>query len=216
MQLFARTVAVTVGAAVIGWSALAWAQDKPAGDKPAGGKPAAKETTATTAEVGKTAPDFELKGIDGKTVKFSDLKDKVVVLEWFNMECPVCVKRMPVMEETSAKYAKQGVVWLAVDSTNFRKVEENAAFAKDKKIAYPILMDNDGKVGKAYGAKTTPHMFVINKGKLVYAGAIDDGNASEAGKKNYVAEALDSVLAGKEVATGTTKPYGCSVKYKKD
>ena len=211
MQLFARTVAVAVGATVIGWSALARAQDKPAGDKPA-----AKETTTATAEVGKAAPGFELKGIDGKTVKLSDLKDKVVVLEWFNMECPVCVKRMPVMEETSAKYAKQGVVWLAVDSTAVRKVEENVAFAKDKKIAYPILMDNDGKVGKAYGAKTTPHMFVINKGKLAYAGAIDDGNANEAGKKNYVADALDSILAGKEVATGTTKSYGCSVKYKKD
>jgi len=216
MQLFARTVAVAVGATVIGWSALAWAQDKPAGDKPVGDKPAAKETTTATAEVGKAAPEFELKGIDGKTVKLSDLKDKVVVLEWFNMECPVCVKRMPIMEETSAKYAKQGVVWLAVDSTAVRKVEENVAFAKDKKIAYPILMDNDGKVGKAYGAKTTPHMFVINKGKLVYAGAIDDGNANEAGKKNYVAEALDSILAGKEVATGTTKSYGCSVKNKKD
>lgn len=212
MQWFKRTTAAVLSIGAIGLAGFAVAQDKKA-DAPKEDKPAA---AATTAEVGKPAPDFELKGIDGKTVKLSDLKDKVVVLEWFNMECPVCVNRIPTMKTTEEKYTKQGVVWLAVDSTHFRKVEQNVEFAKDKKINYAILMDNDGKVGKAYGAKTTPHMYVINKGTLVYAGGIDSGDSKTPGDRNYVAEALDAVLAGKPVATSTTKPFGCSVKYKKD
>lgn len=212
MQWFNRTTAAVLSIGAIGLAGFAIAQDKKA-DAPKENKPAA---AATTAEVGKAAPAFELTGIDGKAIKLSDYKDKVVVLEWFNMECPVCVNRIPVMKATEEKYKKQGVVWLAVDSTHFRKVEQNVDFAKKQNITYPILMDNDGKVGKAYGAKTTPHMFVINKGTLAYAGAIDSGDTKTAGDRNYVAEALDAVLANKAVATSSTKAFGCSVKYKKD
>ncbi|MFN0134959.1 MAG: redoxin domain-containing protein [Phycisphaerae bacterium] len=212
MQWFNRMTTAVLSIGAIGFAGFAIAQDKKA-DAPKEDKPAA---AATTAEVGKPAPAFELKGIDGKTVKLADLKDKVVVLEWFNMECPVCVNRIPVMKQTEEKYTKQGVVWIAVDSTHFRKAEQNVEFAKKEKINYPILMDNDGKVGKAYDAKTTPHMFVINKGTLAYAGAIDSGDSKTAGDRNYVAEALDAILASKPVATSSTKAFGCSVKYKKD
>lgn len=166
------------------------------------------------AEVGKPAPDFTLKGTDGKTYKLSDYKDKTVVLEWINRDCPVSRARMPIMREMAARYAKKGVVWLAIDSTHYQKPENMAAYIKSNKLPYPVLMDPDGRVGRLYTARTTPHMFVIHKGTLVYAGAIDDGNNRRAGKRNYVAEALDAVLAGKQPPIQRTRPYGCSVKYK--
>jgi len=165
-------------------------------------------------EIGKPAPDFTLKNFDGKEYKLADFKDKVVVLEWYNIGCPVCVKYTERMKEWSEAYAKKGIVWLAIDSTNYGDDEKNAAYAKKHKLAYPILNDFSGTTGKAYGAKTTPHMFVINKGVLAYAGAIDDSGGRGEAKKNYVAEALDSILNGKEVAMTQAKPFGCSVKYK--
>ncbi len=168
----------------------------------------------THAEVGKPAPDFTLKGTDGKTYKLSDYKDKTVVLEWINRDCPVSRARMPIMRELARKYAEKGVVWLAIDSTHYQKPENMAAYIKANKLPYPVLMDPDGTVGRLYGARTTPHMFVIHKGTLAYAGAIDDGNNRRAGKRNYVAEALDAVLAGKQPPIQRTRPYGCSVKYK--
>jgi len=164
-----------------------------------------------TAEIGKPAPAFQLTNYDGKTFELSNYKDKLVVLEWFNKDCPVCKQYMPTMKELYAKYGKKGVVWLAIDSTAAHSASDNIEVAKDKKIAYPILSDFDGKVGHLYGAATTPHMFVINKGTLAYMGAIEDQKTH----KDYVAEALDDLLAGKKVATTHTKPFGCSVKYKK-
>ncbi len=174
-----------------------------------------KSTHAAAAKIGQPAPAFSLTGYDGKTYELSNYKDKIVVLEWFNKDCPVCQKYMPTMKETAEKYAKKGVIWLAIDSTNSRTAKQNADVAKEEKIPYPILSDFDGKTGHSYGATSTPHMFVINKGTLAYAGAIDDSKGHGEAKKNYVSDALDSVLAGKPVATAETKSFGCSVKYKK-
>ena len=171
---------------------------------------AAQEEKAKKAEVGKPAPDFKLKGIDEKTYELSSYADKVVVLEWFNQDCPVSRRYTPTMKELATKYAKSDVVWLAIDSTHYQKAEKDVEYRKKHGMPYPILMDTDGKVGRTYAAKTTPHMFVINKGTLVYAGAIDNKSS-----RNYVADALDAVLAGKDVPLAETQPFGCSVKYAK-
>jgi peroxiredoxin len=163
------------------------------------------------AEVGKAAPAFSLTGTDGKTYKLADFKDKIVVIEWINRECPVCKAQMPVMKETSAALQKKGVVWLAIDSTAAHTTKDNAEHVKKEGLAYPILDDSAGTVGHAYGAKSTPTMFVINKGTVAYSGAAVQ---EKEGSRNYVSEAVEALLAGKEVPTPTTKAYGCSVKYK--
>lgn len=174
-------------------------------------KEGSKAASAGGAKVGQAAPDFTLTDCHGKTVKLSELKGKVVVLEWISFDCPVSLQCSPTMKKTAEMYGAKGVIWLGVDSTNFHKAEDNATFIKDKSLPYTILSDFDGATGRAYGAKTTPHMFVIDKsGVLAYAGAIDDQK-----ERNYVAEAIDALLADKPVAVSETKPYGCSVKYKK-
>ena len=183
--------------------------DKHPGKKHEGGEHAAK------AEIGKPAPLFTLKNHDGKEVKLADYKDKIVVLEWYNINCPVCKEYTDRMKEWAKKYGEKGVVWLAIDSTHNGSDSSNAAYAKKHGVTYPILNDFDGKTGHAYGATATPHMFVIHKGTLVYAGAIDDSKGRGKATKNYVAEAIDAVMAGKPVATAQTKAFGCSVKYKK-
>ncbi len=165
--------------------------------------------------IGAPAPDFELTDIDGKTHKLAELKDKIVVLEWWNQDCPACQAATPTMIETSRKLGEKGIVWIAVDSTHYQTADKNKAFRDSKSLPYPIAMDTDGKVGRAYGAKTTPHMFVINKGVLAYSGAIDNGAFGKPGDRVYVAEAVEELLAGKPVTLAETKPYGCSVKYKK-
>lgn len=166
------------------------------------------------AEVGKKAPNFELKNYDGKTVKLEDHKGKIVVIEWICQNCPVSRGKVDKMVELANQYKEKDVVWLAIDSSNkdhayFTTDDEKHTYATEHKIAYPILTDVDGAVGKKYGAKTTPHMFIIDKeGTIVYSGAIDDR-----GETNYVAQALDALLEGSQVPVSTTKPYGCSVKY---
>lgn len=192
------------------------AQDAP--KDPAAGsakteKPAAKESAGGGAKIGETAPDFELTGADGKKYKLADFKDKIVVLQWCNKDCPFCVKAAPKLKETADKYMTKGVVWLAIDSTASHKPEDGVAYIKQEKFGFPILMDQDGTVGKAYGAKTTPHIFIIEKGKLVYKGAHDD--RKEKAARNYIEESLDALLAGKQVPVAETESYGCSVKYKK-
>ncbi len=177
---------------------------------------------AQVAEVGSPAPVFSLKGADGKTYKLADFKGRVVVLEWTNHKCPV-VKRVhgaKLMAQTLAKFKDKPVTWLAIDSTSAGYATPDAirVWAKGAGVAYPILLDAPGKVGHAYGAKTTPHMFVIDqKGVLAYAGALDNDpyGDKESGVRNYVAEAVTSLLSGSTVATATTRPYGCGVKYKK-
>ena len=168
---------------------------------------------------GEKAPNFTLPTADGGQASLSDYAGKVVVLEWVNPDCPF-VKRhyaADTMEKLAAKYADDGVMWLTINSTHYMDEKANAGFAKDQALDVPILVDADGKVGKIYGATTTPHMFVIDaNGVVVYQGAIDDdprGSKGE-GATNYVAAALDETLAGKKVSTAETQPYGCSVKYK--
>ena len=175
------------------------------------------------ADIGKAAPDFSLQDQDGKTVNLADLKGKVVVLEWFNEECPYVVRhheKDKTMSTLSDKYSAKDVVWLAVNSTNGKTNEDNKTIHGKWNIKYSVLNDSDGKVGKAYGAKTTPHMFIIDKeGKLAYAGGIDNdpqGEKTGDAKVNYVDKALTEILDGKTVSEPKTKSYGCSVKYKKD
>lgn len=175
---------------------------------------------ADKAEIGAPAPNFSLKGNDGKTYTLADFKDKVVVLEWTNHLCPV-VKRChgsKLMSQTLGKFSGKPVVWLAIDSTAEGTTSDDAiaAWAKESGVSYPVLRDASGTVGQTYGAKTTPHMFVIDqKGVLAYAGALDNdphGNL-ESGMRNYVEEAVTALLTGSTVVTSKTKSYGCGVKY---
>lgn len=181
---------------------------------------ATAQQPAAAVVIGSPAPAFELNDQDGKLVNLNDYRDKVVVLEWFNNECPFVQKhyKTGAMNATAKKYAEKGVVWLAVNSTRSHNVSHNKQIAGQWSMERPILDDSNGTIGHLYGAKTTPHMYVINKGTLVYAGAIDskstDSSDDIASSTNYVAQALDEVLADKPVTTAQTKPYGCSVKYK--
>ena len=172
-----------------------------------------------TAEEEKKAPGFTLANYDGNEVSLSDYEGKIVVLEWFNYECPFVryhYEDVNTMTDLADKYKEKDVVWVAINSTKHLQVEKNEQFAKKHNVGYPILDDSSGEVGKAYVAKTTPHMFIINaEGKIVYNGAIDD---SPLGRKkedvtNYIDKALAELLADKEISTPLTKPYGCSVKY---
>ncbi|HZH76990.1 MAG TPA: thioredoxin family protein [Archangium sp.] len=174
---------------------------------------------ADTAQVGKPAPAFTLKDETGKEHSLAQYKGKVVVLEWTNPGCPF-VKRhytADTMQKTLAGFDAKKVVWLAVDSTASNAAEKSAAWKKEEGFTYPVLQDASGTVGKAYAAKTTPHMYVIDEqGVVRYAGAIDDdprGNKKE-GITNHVKVAVDALLSGKPVPAATTEPYGCSVKYK--
>ncbi len=170
------------------------------------------------AEVGKPAPAFTLKDETGKEHSLAQYKGKVVVLEWTNPECPF-VKRhyeADTMATTLKGFDAKKVVWLAVDSTAHNTPEKSAAWKKTEGFSYPVLQDAPGAVGKSYGAKTTPHMYVIDEqGVVRYAGAIDDDPRGKSDKKvNHVKTAVDALLTGKPVPATTTTPYGCSVKYK--
>jgi peroxiredoxin len=168
---------------------------------------------------GSSAPQFSLQDQNGKTVNLSDYAGKIVVLEWTNPECPF-VKRhyaAKTMTTLADQYAKQDVVWIAINSTGTATNASNLAWANANNIEYPILNDSKGDTGHAYGAKSTPDMFIIDKtGKIAYDGAIDnDPSGDSTSKVNYVAKALDEVLAGKPVSTPETKSYGCGVHYAK-
>ncbi|MDH3583449.1 MAG: redoxin domain-containing protein [Phycisphaerae bacterium] len=169
--------------------------------------------------IGAAAPAFELKDQNGATVTLAQFKGKTVVLEWANDGCPVWRghhrPRKTTMVDLQARYAEKGVIWLAIDSTASHDAKRLKATAERFQIAYPILDDHAGHVGRAYGARTTPHMFIIDpSGKLAYDGAIDNrGQGDE--PINYVDRALTEILAAKPVSTPKTKPYGCGVKYGK-
>ncbi|MEW5740258.1 MAG: thioredoxin family protein [Myxococcota bacterium] len=181
---------------------------------------------AAAAELGAPAPDFTLKDLDGREVKLSSFKGKTVVLEWFNPECPYvkAAHTKGSLVDTAKRAAKKGVVWLAVNSGAPGKqgagAEKSRAGVKAFGLEHPVLLDESGQVGKAYGATNTPHLFVIDaKGVLVYRGAIDnspdgEGQSPKDGKLlNYVDAALEDLAAGRPVKTNDTKAYGCSVKY---
>ena len=177
--------------------------------------------------VGDTAPAFELMDTQGKTVKLADFKGRHVVLEWTNPSCPFVVKHYGARNmQTLQKEAKaKNVVWLSINSTARSHQDYLAPAALQDKLvkdwgaaATAVLMDETGSVGKAYAARTTPHMYVIDPaGKLVFAGGIDDKRSSNPadipGARNFVRAALADSLAGKPVATPSAMPYGCSIKY---
>jgi hypothetical protein len=180
-----------------------------------------------SAEVGQAAPDFTLADVNGKTHKLSDYRGKTVVLEWVNAECPFVVKHyessgnIPALQKAAAA---DGVVWLSINSGkpgaqgDYEPAKVADWSSKTGAAPAAYLRDSDGTVGKLYGAKTTPHMYVITaEGTLVYNGAIDSIRSTKAediGKAtNYVTAALASVKAGQPVAKSTSEPYGCSVKY---
>src|SRR6266550_7140825 len=177
--------------------------------------------------VGSSAPDFSLTDANGKAHSLSEYKGKYVVLEWFNPECPFVKKHYGSgnMQKLQENYTGKGVVWLTIDSSapgtegNLTPEQAEKKISEWKARQTALLLDPEGKAGRAYGAKNTPHMFVINpEGKVVYEGAIDSkatpNPADIPNSTNYVKVALDESLAGKPVTTSTTKPYGCSVKYK--
>ncbi|MCG3137328.1 MAG: Thiol-disulfide oxidoreductase ResA [Phycisphaerae bacterium] len=176
-------------------------------------------------KIGSAAPDFTLTDTDGKTHTMSELTKagKIVVLEWFNPQCPVCVRhaKEKTMVDLAKEFESQNVVFVAVDSSHYANKDEINKFRTENGITYPVLLDADGKVGKSYGAQTTPHMFIIDtKGNLAYQGAIDNndkGNMKhdDANYVNYVTTALTSITKGETPTTTETKPYGCGVKYGK-
>ena len=181
---------------------------------------------AASPQPGDTAPAFTAADSNGKTRKLSDFKGKYVVLEWTNSGCPFTVKHYASgnMQKLQKQWTSKGVVWLTVLSSAPGKqgyktaAEENAYLKESNASPTAVLMDPKGDLGHLYGAKTTPHMYVIDpSGKLIYAGAIDDKPTTDqediAGAKNYLNAALTEALAGKPVTTASTQPYGCSVKY---
>ncbi len=178
------------------------------------------------AVVGDPAPAFTLTDTNGQAHSLADLKGKTVVLEWWNYECPFVGKHYGSgnMQKLQKEWTSKGVVWLTVSSSapakqGYVDAARANAWMKEKGAApSAVLLDHDGTVGRAYGAKTTPHMFVIDPtGKVVYAGGIDDKPSTDqadiATAKNFVSAALAEVTAGKRVTMAISQPYGCSVKY---
>lgn len=175
--------------------------------------------------VGKPAPDFVAKDVTGKTHRLSDYRGKIVVLEAYNLDCPFCANhyKTGAMQALQASVTSKGGIWLVVNSTAQGNPSHRAAaaaraeFAAQNMKATAWIDDSAGTLGKLYGMKTTPHMFVIDaQGTLAYQGAIDD-RASAAGDprtaKNHVKQAVEALMAGRAVPVAETKPYGCGVKY---
>lgn len=181
----------------------------------------ATKTHGGQAKVGDKAPDFTLTDTDGKSVSLAELtkQKKIVVLEWFNPDCPYSgekhYKNHQTMQDTAKKYKDKGVVWLSINSNDNKTgtKERNAQAKKDWKIDHSILLDTTGDVARAYDAKNTPTMYIVNAdGVLAYWGAIDnDKSADTVGKVNYVAKALDEIIAGQTVTESKTPAYGCKV-----
>ncbi len=176
--------------------------------------------------VGKPAPNFKLADTNGKPVTLSQFRGKTVVLEWNNPECPFVKKHYGSgnMQKAQAAAAKDGVVWLSINSGapgkqgHMNGAEAKAFLASSGASPTAYLLDHRGVVGKVYDAKTTPHMYIVNKaGTLVYAGGIDDKPtprpADIEGARNHVLAALSELKAGKAVSVATSRPYGCAVKY---
>ena len=175
---------------------------------------------------GDRAPEFTAIDSNGHPVRLADYKGKYVVLEWTNQGCPFTVKHYASgnMQKLQKEWTSKGIVWLTVISSapgkqgHVSAQEQNAYVKKVNASPSATLMDEKGSLGHLYGAKTTPHMFVIDpEGKLIYAGAIDDHPTTDESdipnSKNYLNAALTEALAGKPVTEASTKPYGCSVKY---
>jgi peroxiredoxin len=169
-------------------------------------------------EIGSAAPDFHVTDAEGKPHSLADQRGKIVVLEWTNPGCPYVQRHYTkgTMKELAQKYKGQDVVWMAVDTTTGNTPEKSAEWAKKNELSYPILIDKDGSMARAYSARTTPHMFIIDKsGNLVYQGAIDDDPNGNKGEQaiNYVDKALAKLTTGGQPEVSTTQPYGCGVKF---
>lgn len=189
--------------------------------------PTPKTNEKKIAEVGEEAPAFELKDQHGKTHSLSDYKGKILVLEWFNETCPYCEAvwesgLVPNLIKTLGDQ-KTEVVYFAINSTankpEEKVLESGTDFLEELKVTVPMLMDYDGTVGKAFGARTTPHMFVIDtEGVLVYQGAISDDRRGKEGDKaeTHILRVVTQLEAGEEVSPSYVQPWGCSVKYKRD
>jgi peroxiredoxin len=188
---------------------------------------AASVFAADSPPVGSSAPEFSLSDAKGKSHSLADYKGKYVVLEWFNPECPFVKKHYGSgnMQKLQQEFTSKGVVWLTIDSSapglegNMTAEQASSTINSWKTHQTALLLDPEGKAGRAYGAKNTPHMFVISpEGKIVYEGAIDSkatpNPADIPTSTNYVKTALDEAMAGKPVSNANTRPYGCSVKYK--
>jgi peroxiredoxin len=213
MRKTLKTLPLLCLTALLATSSFVLAQDKK-DEKP---KEEPKKEKVAAVEIGKAAPAFELKTLDNKTVKLADYKGKIVVLEWFQPSCPYCIKGYDEggnCRATAEKMGKDGVVYLLVNSSNAdhpdSKLDANKEFFKSRKLSHTVLMDTDGKIGNAYGAKTTPHCMVIDaKGNLVYRGAIDNAMDKDAKEKvNYVETAVRELKADKPVTTKETRSYG--------
>jgi len=171
--------------------------------------------------IGRPAPQFTLSDFDGKYVSLADYKGKIVVLEWFNDECPFVkyhYRKATTMLDLAKKYKDKNVVWLAINSTSHTTPRQNLDFAEKHNLTYPILDDRSGAVARAYGARSTPHIFIIDaKGNIAYNGAIDSApmGKTEGEIVNYVDNALAELTGGEALNTPVTKPYGCTVKYRK-
>jgi peroxiredoxin len=181
---------------------------------------------AHAATVGQQAPEFTGKDSRGKTISLADYRGKYVVLEWTNRDCPYTKKQYDSgnMQALQKEWTAKGVVWLTVLSSASGEQgyltadQENAQMARMHAHPTAAILDPSGQIGRLYGAKTTPHMFVIDAhGKLIYDGAIDDKPTTDLsdvkGAKNYVSAALTEAMAGQAVQVASTRPYGCSVKY---
>lgn len=181
---------------------------------------------AQAATVGAPAPEFALQSVAGASVRLSQYRGKHVVLEWVNPECPYVRKHYGSanMQRLQKEYTAREVVWLTINSTRaghpeYKQPAEMAAWMKQMNAAASAtLLDPKGEAGKAYAARTTPHLYIVDpKGVLVYAGGIDDKRSADPEDvktaRNYVRAALDELLAGKPVSHASTSPYGCSVKY---
>lgn len=182
---------------------------------------------AQAATVGQTAPDFTLKDVNGKTVRLSDYRGRHVVLEWNNPGCPFVQKHYDSgnMQTLQKEAAAKNVVWLAINSTeashgDYLNPAQLARWMNAQKAApAATLMDEDGAAGRAYAARVTPHMYIVDpQGKLIYAGGIDSipsGRVEDIKTAtNYVRTSLGEALAGKSLSQPTTRPYGCTIKYR--
>ncbi|WP_374581753.1 redoxin domain-containing protein [Pseudoduganella sp.] len=176
------------------------------------------------AQIGQPAPAFSGTDTAGKQVSLADFKGKYVVLEWVNPDCPFVKKHYKSgnMQSTQKHAAAKGAAWVSLNTSGAAADPKTAAslgaWSKEQKAVISNLVLDKGNIGRAYGARTTPHMYVIDPaGKLVYAGAIDSKPSASAddipGATNYVVQALDELAAGKAVSKPVTQPYGCTVKY---
>lgn len=170
-------------------------------------------------EIGKEAPDFTARTVDGKAVKLSDFKGKIVVLEWYNPTCPFIKKFYSVgkMQEFQTQVTSAGHIWITIN-TGGKVADLKSAVTIDKNKASVVIDDTDGSIARQFEAKTTPHCFVINRdGVLVYKGAIDNIASAKSADidkaTNYVLAAVTATQDNKKVEANSTKPYGCGVKY---